>query len=148
MLLLSEALPEPCMGANSRFFRVWCQSQGLAGINPTILEIANFFVFLFQDKKLQPLTIQGYRTALQDHYGVITPDIRSSSILSRLLQSFHRDRPKALRTLPPWDLRVVLQALTTSPFEPLSIVNLKFLTLKTSFLLALASGPEEMSYMQ
>ena len=97
-------------------------------------------MFLFQEKKLQPLTIQGYRTALQDHYGVITPDIRSSSILSRLLQSFHRDRPKALRTLPPWDLRVVLQALTTAPFEPLSIVNLKFLTHKTAFLLALASG--------
>ena len=99
-----------------KVFRSWCQSQGLDGIHPTISEIADFFMFLFQEKNLQLLIIQGYRTAVQDYYGLITPDIRSSSILSRLLQSFHRDRPKALRTLPPWDLRVVLQALTAAPF--------------------------------
>ena len=53
---------------------------------------------------------------------------------------FHRDRPQGSRNLPKWNLSVVLNELTKAPFEPMKDTDLKHLTLKTAFLLALASG--------
>ena len=52
---------------------------------------------------------------------------------------FHRDLPKSSRNLPKWNLSV-LNELTKTPFEPMKDTDLKHLTLKTAFLLALASG--------
>ena len=43
-------------------------------------------------------------------------------------------------SLPKWNLSVVLNELTKAPFEPMKDTDLKHLTLKTAFLLALASG--------
>ncbi len=42
-------------------------------------------------------------------------------------------------SLPSWDLALVLRALQTAPFEPLQSVELKFLSMKTLLLTALAS---------
>ena len=58
--------------------------------------------------------------------------------LTRLLDSFNRDRPKVFRGIPPWNLSLVLYQHTKAPFEPLE-ASLKHLT-KTVFLLALGSG--------
>ena len=44
------------------------------------------------------------------------------------------------RNLSKWNLSVVLSELTKAPFEPMKDTDLKHLTLKTAFLLALASG--------
>ena len=44
------------------------------------------------------------------------------------------------RNLPKWNLSVVLNELTKAPFEPMKDTDLKYLTLKTAFLLALVSG--------
>ena len=63
-----------------------------------------------------------------------------SSDLNRLLFSFHRDHPKSSRNLPKWNLSVVLNELTKAPFDPMKDTDLKHLTLKTAFFLALASG--------
>jgi integrase len=42
--------------------------------------------------------------------------------------------------VPSWDLSLVLQVLTKPPFENLGEADLSYVTLKTVFLLALASG--------
>ena len=114
--------------------------HGAPGIQVSIPVIADFFSYLFNTLKRQPTTLRGYRTALSDYYRDSDLEIASNQDLTRLIQSYHRDRPTALHSLPPWDLRVVLQALTQPPFEPLSVATLDFLTLKTVFLVALASG--------
>ena len=49
-------------------------------------------------------------------------------------------RPKIRLILPQWDLGIVLEALRKSPYEPLREASLKHLTLKTVFLLAVASA--------
>ncbi len=49
----------------------------------------------------------------------------------------HPPRPPSVL---PWDLEVVLRALSQPPFEPLTSVGLKELSLKTTLLLALASA--------
>ncbi len=51
--------------------------------------------------------------------------------------ALHPPRPPSV---PPWDLEVVLRALSQPPFEPLTSVGLKELSLKTTLLLALASA--------
>ena len=79
-------------------------------------------------------------TAIVDTLGPAGLPISQSSELNRLLSSFHRDRPKSSRNLPKWNLSVVLNELTKAPFEPMKDTDLKHFTLKTAFLLALASG--------
>ena len=43
-------------------------------------------------------------------------------------------------TVPDWDLALVLDVLRRAPFEPLGSCDLKYLTLKTVFLLAFATA--------
>ena len=90
-------------------------------------------MYLYQDLNRHPSTIDGYRTTIVDTLGPAGHHIAQSSDLHRLLSSFHRDRPKSSRNLPKWNLSVVLNELTKD-------TDLKYLTLKTAFLLALASG--------
>ena len=97
-------------------------------------------MYLYQDLNRRPSTIDGYRTAIVDTLGPTGLHISQSSDLDRLLSSFHRDRPKSSRNLPKWKLSVVLNELRKAPFEPMKDTDLKHITLKTAFLLALASG--------
>ena len=97
-------------------------------------------MYLYQDLNRRPSTIDGYRTAIVDTLGPTAQHIAHNADLHRLVSSFHRDRRKSSRNLPKWNLSVVLNELTKAPFEPMKDTDLKHLTLKTAFLLALASG--------
>ena len=97
-------------------------------------------MYLYQDLNRRPLTIDCYRTAIVDTLGPAGLHISQSSDLNRLLSSFHRDRPKSSKNRLEWNLSIVLDELTKVPFDPMKDTDLKQLTLKTAFLLALASG--------
>ena len=60
--------------------------------------------------------------------------------LGSLIRSLQIERPPQRKLAPQWNLSLVLQALLKPPFEPIQASDLKSLTLKTVFLLALASG--------
>ena len=107
---------------------------------PPLKAIADFLLYLFQDRKLQPGTIDGYRSAIADKLGNSTVNVSKDENLTRLLDSFHRERPKGRRGIPSWNLSLVLHQLTKAHFEPLKEASLKHLTFKTVFLLALGSG--------
>ncbi len=57
----------------------------------------------------------------------------------RTLKVYVRLNPPRPHLVPSWDLPSVLTALKEEPFEPLQSVELKFLSLKTVLLTALAS---------
>ena len=116
-------------------FTKWCVTNQVDFRSPP-----DFLMYLFEDKKLQPSTIDGYRSAIADKLGPTTVNISKDDNLTRLLESFHRDRPKGRRGIPSWSLSLVLHQLTKAPFEPLREASLKHLTFKTVFLLALGSG--------
>ena len=97
-------------------------------------------MYFFEDRKLQPSTIDGYRSAIADKLGNSSLNISKDESLTRLLDSFHRDRPKGRRGIPSWNLSLVLHQLTKAPFEPIKEASLKHLTFKTVFLLALGWG--------
>ena len=121
-------------------FEKWCREISVDFSTPSVKQISDFFMYLYQDLNRRPLTIDGYRTAIVDTLGPTAQHIAHNADLHRLLSSFHRDRPKSSRNLPKWNLSVVLNELTKAPFEPMKDSDLKHLTLKTAFLLALASG--------
>ena len=62
--------------------------------SPSVSDIADFLLHLFKDKSLQPSTIDGYRTAIADMVGNEKLNISKNENLTRLLDSFHRDKPK------------------------------------------------------
>ena len=121
-------------------FAKWCDTNQVDFRSPPVKSVADFLMHLFEDKKLQPSTIDGYRSVIADKLGSTTINISKDDNLTRLLESFHRDRPKGRRGIPSWNLSLVLHQLTKAPFEPLREASLKHLTFKTVFLLALGSG--------
>ena len=121
--------------ANWAVFTKWCITNKVDFRSPPVKSVADFLLYLFKDRKLQPSTIDGYRSAIADKLGNSYININKDENLTRFLDSFHRDRPKGWRGVPSWNLSLVLHQLTKALFEPL-----KHLTFKTVFLLALGSG--------
>ena len=138
--LLREAQPELYISRSGPFFLKWCQSHEVDFRAPSVNQIADFLLHLFKERNLQPSTIEGYRTAIADMVGNDKLNISTDENLARLLDSFHRDRPKGRQGVPSWNFSLVLHQLTKAPFEPLRKASLKHLTFKTVFLLALGSG--------
>ena len=50
-------------------FTKWCHSNQVDFMAPPLKAIADFLLHLFQDRKLQPGTIDGYRSAIADNIG-------------------------------------------------------------------------------
>ena len=100
-------------------FEKWCRANSVDFSTPSVKQVSDFFMYLYQDLNRRPSTIDGYRTAIVDTLGPRGLHISQSSDLNRLLSSFHRDRPKSSRNLPKWNLSVVLSELTKAPFEPM-----------------------------
>lgn len=57
----------------------------------------------------------------------------------RLLKGVFNTRPPKVKLLPEWDLPKVLDALQKKPFEPMKKADLKFVTWKTTFLIAITT---------
>ena len=121
-------------------FTKWCVTNQVDFRAPPVKSVADFFMYLFEDRKLQTSTIDGYRSAIADKLGNSPFHIGKDKNLTRLLDSFHRDRPKGRRGIPSWNLSLVLHQLTKALFQPLKEASLKHLTFKTVFLLALGLG--------
>ena len=137
--LLKEDQPDQS-AAKWTIFTKWCLTHQVDFRAPPVKSVADFLMYLFQDRKLQPSTIDGYRSAIADTLGNSPINISKDENLTRLPDSFHRDRPKVCRGIPSWNLSLVLHQLTKAPFEPIKEASLKHLTFKTVFLLALGSG--------
>ena len=118
----------------------WCDSNQVDFRSPCLKQVADFLLYLFKERQLQPSTIEGYRTAIADMVGNNLVNFGMDESLTRLLDSFHRDKPKGRRGVPAWNLSLVFHQLTKAPFEPMRKASLKHLTFKTVFLLALVSG--------
>ena len=121
-------------------FVKWCDSHKVDFRSPSISQIADFLLYLFKERNLQPSTINGYRTAIADMVGNDRLNISKDENLTRLLIVFTGTSPKAgegsLLGTSPWSFTSWLRL----PLNPLRKASLKHLTFKTVFLLALGSG--------
>ena len=82
------------------------------------------------------------RTAIAAiHSGFADGGTVSNSVsLNHLIRGMFLKRPTTRILVPVWSLTSVLETLASAPFEPLHSCSLKSLTLKTVFLVSLASG--------
>ena len=142
-LVASSRRASTCESYNSRLaaYFQWCDSHGLDPRHTSAPQVADFLISIF-DKKLALSTIRGYRSAIAAiHAGF--PDgtnVSSAPCLGSLVRAFFLKRPPVRKLLPSWSLPTVLEALAKPPFEPLAEASLRNLSVKTAFLVAIASG--------
>ena len=84
-------------------FTKWCITNQVAFRAPPVKSVAHFLMYLFQDGKLQPSTIDGYRSAISDKLGNSPINISKDENLARFRDSFHRQtqRPEGNPLLKP-----------------------------------------------
>ena len=122
-------------------FNDWCKSKNISSTHAQVTEIADFLCYLRTDRDLAASTIEGYRTAIGHVIKAVTGrEIGKDSRLTSLINNLARTGQVKKSLVPNWDLSLVLNTMTKSPFEPMHLAEMKYLTLKTVFLLALASG--------
>ena len=109
-------------------------------VTASVTDIADFFVQLFEEG-LTPATIKGYRTSISSVLSKLgRRNVISDTSLSDMLSSMAINRPAKTRIVPSWELGLVLRLLKEKPYEPMKDSDLKHLTLKTVFLVTMASG--------
>jgi len=59
----------------------------------------------------------------------------STAIICQFMKGACRLRPVVKSLVPSWDLSIVLKTTSQQPLEPLDTVDMRFLSLKTAFLL-------------
>ena len=116
--LLKEDQPDQSMRQGAIFTK-WYITNQVDFRAPPVKSVADFLMYRFQDRKLQPSIIDGYRSAISDKLGNSSINMSKEENLPRLLDSFHRDRAKGRREIPSWNLSLVLCQLTKAPFEPI-----------------------------
>ena len=120
---------------------IWCSANDSSPSDPSEVDLANFLAHLSEENKLSPSSLRVYRAAICTTLRQLgAPSFSDSSLLKDVIRGASLAKAQAPRRLPSWDLFLVLSSLKESPFEPLYSSDLKALTLKTVFLIALASG--------
>ena len=77
-------------------FEKWCRENLMDFSTPSVKQVSDFFMYLYQDLNRHSSTIDGYRTAIVDTLGPTGPHISQSSDLNKLTgfsPVFHRDCP-------------------------------------------------------
>ena len=122
----------------------WCRSRGE---NPVSCGASVVLAFLqsLLESGLSVSTLRGYVAAISSRHKLVDGlTMGTQALVDCFLRGAQRLCPPRGRLIPAWDLRVVLDALTEPPFEPLSGLGWELLSLKTVFLLATASAKREL----
>ncbi len=120
-------------------FVEWCSSHQE---DPRRCSIRAVLSFLQQglERRLSPSTLKVYVAAISAYHDPVEgKSVGKHNLVVRFLRGARRLNLGGPPSLPSWDLALVLRALITAPFEPLQSVELKFLSMKTLLLTALAS---------
>ena len=121
-------------------FDRWCAARQHDPINCALGIILEFLQQLFEEGKAAS-TLKVYLAAISAcHAGINGSSPGSHPLASRFMVGVRRLRVPERPLIPSWDLLVVLRALTGPLFEPLETVEIKFVSLKTTLLLALTSA--------
>ena len=127
--------------AKLEVFTAWCSRRKISPVSASSINIADFLLYLFEEKTCQVSTIEGYRAMISNTLKFKNgAKIGSDPIISELIRSFEFQRPVQRSLYPKWDLACVLNSLCKGPYEPLRKASLLHLTQKTVFLLTLATA--------
>ena len=127
--------------AKWKVFTDWANRRKIDPIKASPNVVADFLIYLFRDKKCQVSTIKGYRSMISNTLKFSSKsNIGTHPVLSELMKSFQMQRPVNRSLAQKWDLPFVLTYLCKEPFEPLNQASLIYLSMKTTFLLTMATA--------
>ena len=140
--VLSARAPSTRLQYENRWklFSNWCAARAVDPVHCTVATVLEFLQFLL-DSGRSHSTLKVYVTAISSlHDGVDGATVGRHRLVSLFLRGALRLRPPTAMRAPAWDLPLVLETLSSPPFEPLDQVGLKWLSMKAAFLLAINSA--------
>lgn len=123
-----------------RVFQGWCAERDL---DPSVCTISSVLEFLqdLLDKGRAAATLGVFAAAIATgHVGFHDFSARNHPLVKRFLRGARRINPPSRRVTPAWELQVVLDGLSSPPFEPFDRADISHVSYKTAILLALASA--------
>ena len=125
--------------ARWRIFSSWCGDQGIDPVHCTVPTVLSFLQHLFDDNRAAS-TLKVYVAAISAYHDPVAgASLGSHNLVCSFLKGARRLKPVRSTPFPVWDLPLVLESRCRPPFEPLDVADIKWLSLKVSFLLAVAS---------
>ena len=121
-------------------YRRWCTYKGHSVSQPSVLKVADYLVWLWEDQGLSLSSVKTHRSMLSSVFQFKLPALGEDRVLQDFVRSFSIERPRRPQAPPSWDLDAVLQHLMSSAFKSLESVSLRTLTKKTLFLVSLATA--------
>ena len=118
----------------------WCNQKNA---NPSSAPLNQVLAFLqsLVNQGLAYRTIGVYRSAISKFHDLIEGvAVGQHPRVTRFMRGAFLKNPPSRTLIPTWDVNIVLKFLCQSPFEPLHMASIQSLTLKTAFLVALASA--------
>ncbi|XP_046692704.1 uncharacterized protein LOC124377322 [Silurus meridionalis] len=121
-------------------FELWCAQRHIIPFHCSVADVLCFLQELL-DKGRAFSTVKVYLAAVSAcHIGIDGNTIGHHPLVCRFMKGARRLSTFSKPLVPPWDLSVVLSALSQSPFEPIESIDLKLLSLKVALLLALSTA--------
>ncbi len=118
----------------------WCCHAHIDPATCTVSDVLNYLQYSLDSGSL-PSTLKVYVAAIASFRSLEGwQSIGRHALVVSFLKGAGRLHPPCPPSVPPWDLEVVLRALSQPPFKSLTSVDFKELSLKTALLLALASA--------
>lgn len=122
------------------YFVAWCAERALDPFGCPVTAILDFLQQLLDDGR-SPATLKVYVAALSAYRAPLDGiSVGSLKLVVAFLKGAQRLCPRVRADYAPWDLNVVLTGLCAPPFEPLEQADIKWLSMKTAFLLAIVSA--------
>ena len=123
-----------------KLFSQWCVAWGEVPETFSVVVILHFLQSVLDNRRAAS-TLRVYMAAISaTHARVDNQTVGSHYLIRQFLKGAQRLQPARSLRAPSWDLQVALRSLCLPPFEPLSQADLTRLSMKTAFLLAMATA--------
>ena len=132
---------ESCYNARVRVFVDWCNKNGVKDpINSSLASVCNFLHEIFQEGKAAR-TVGGYIAAISKwHRRIHGKKLCDIEEVANIRKATVIARPPRKIDYQSWSLPLVMDSLFQEPYEPLEGTQLKFLSHKTAFLVAVSTA--------
>ncbi|KAE8613776.1 hypothetical protein XENTR_v10007867 [Xenopus tropicalis] len=119
-----------------RTFLTWCGRRHIHWDNASSTSVVEFLTDGFK----KGLGLRTLKTQISALAALTHTKWADNPIIQQFIRGVTRTRPPLKEPLATWDLPKVLTASQQPPFEPLSTCELKWLSLKVTFLVAITSA--------
>jgi len=145
--LASSSLSSSTCAVYDTYWNLWlsfCADKKFDHGRAKVSHVAEFLSFLHHVKGLGSKTlsvvVSALRTTLSQQGSRIRGETSFPRLLNDVIKSVKMSESRSRRTVPSWDLAIVLDYFRGAVFFPSSSISLKLLSFKTLFLVSLALG--------